>query len=249
MADEQQTDVTNSAAATQTDAAANSDPNTSPTTSDELDAPSLLGDTATDGVEKPGDDGGDPAGDDAGKSEAEALIGAPEGDYQIALPEGMVIDADALAAVAPVAKELNLSNAGLSKLAGVYAEKVLPAATQAATQAIIGNVSATRAGWDAETRAAIVGGKADDGSAIAPDPMFGGKPMDAVLATSAKALDRFGGAEFRTFLKDTGLGNHPAMVKFAFQAGSLISEDNEFHKSGGVPNTPKTTAEKFYGRG
>lgn len=277
MADEaNQTDVTNSAAATQTDASAQTASSSSTTdqpnngdaaaggadqggdkgAADPLDGASTLGD-----AQAPGDKGkegeGDAAtgdadkakeGDDAAgadKGDEPALTGAPEGDYDLTafLPEGTKIDADALGKIAPTAKALNLSNAGLAKIAA----EGLPIVTKQVTDGIIGEVVAQRTAWDKDTRAAISGGKNAAGEDVKADPVFGGKSYDDVLTTSAKALDRFGGADFRDFLKSTGLGNHPAMVRFAYQAGALISEDTDFERGGGIPNTPKSREEKYYG--
>lgn len=166
-----------------------------------------------------------------------ALFGVPEGEYEPAgLPDGTVIDKAALEAVTPVARELGLSNEGFSKLAGVYAEKVLPQVTQSVTDQIMAQSAATTAGWATEAT-----------ESIKTDAAFGGKPMAEVQAVAAKALDRFGGTEFRQYLADTGLGNHPAMLKAMFLAGSAIAEDTTFER-GAPPVTPKTREEKFYGK-
>lgn len=286
MADEAiQTDVTNSAAATQTDASAPTGSSSSTTdqansggdadqggdkgAADPLDGASALGDTPSADGDKPkdgeGDDAGKPKeGDDADgadkgdKGDEPALTGAPEGDYDLAafLPEGTAIDADALAKIAPTAKAMNLSNAGLAKIAA----EGLPIVTKQVSDGIVGEVVRQRAAWDTDTRASISGGVNSAGETVAADPMFGGKAYDDVLTTSAKALDRFGGSKlypgakadgtpgtFRDFLKTTGLGNHPAMIAFAFNAGSAISEDTDFERGGGIPNTPKSREEKYYG--
>lgn len=269
MADEAtQTDATNSDPATQTDASgvtASSSSTTDQTAADAaatgdadkggdadpLDGASALGDAQAPG-DKSKEEGGEgdkvKEGDDADgadKGDEPALTGAPEGDYDLTgfLPEGTKLDADALAKMTPTAKALNLSNAGLAKIA----VEGLPIVTKQVTDGIIGEVVAQRAAWDTDTRAAISGGKNAAGEDVQRDAVYGGKSYDDVLATSAKALDRFGGADFRDFLKSTGLGNHPAMVRFAYQAGSAISEDTDFERGGGIPNTPKSREEKYYG--
>lgn len=164
-----------------------------------------------------------------------ALFGAPEGDYEVAgLPEGVEVDKDAVAALSPVAKELGLSNEGFSKIAQVYASQVLPKVTEQVTGAIEQNIAATHAQWATEAT-----------DLVKTDPAFGGKALGEVQQLSAKALDRFGGPEFRTFLNETGLGNHPAMLKFAYLAGSAISEDTSFERGNPTPR-PKTSVEKFY---
>jgi hypothetical protein len=41
-----------------------------------------------------------------------------------------------------------------------------------------------------------------------------------------KALDAFGTAELRSLLNESGLGNHPEVIRFMFRAGKAISEDS-----------------------
>lgn len=190
--------------------------------------------------EKPKDDAGgdDEDGEDKGDkpSENANLFGAPEGDYEITgLPEGMTVDKAALEAVAPLAKKLNLSNEGMSELAGVYAEKVIPQVVQQVTEGIERDIAATAADWANQSQ-----------ELVKTDGAFGGKPMNEVQSISAKAIDRFGGTEFREYLGSTGLGNHPAMVKFAYLVGQAISEDSSFERGDQTPK-PKSRAEKFYG--
>ena len=149
-------------------------------------------------------------------------------------PEGTVIDTATLSAVEPVARELGLSNAGMSKLAAVYADKVVPALTEQVTNQILAQSAATTQGWATETI-----------EAVRTDAAYGGKPLAEVQAVAAKALDRFGGAEFREYLKDTGLGNHPAMMRAMFLAGSAIAEDTTFERGNNAP-PKKTREEKYY---
>ncbi len=196
-------------------------------------------------------EGGDEKSEDgADKGDENPLFGAPEGDYDIAaaLPEGMALDGDALAAIAPVAKELNLSNEGLGKVAAVYAEQVLPAVAKQIIDGIGADIAAQRATQDAATRQMITGGKAEDGAPIPADPAFDGLDVRSVQRIAAKALDRLGGEGFREALDETGFGSNPMMVKFAYLAGKLLSEDTSFERSGGQVQAPMTQEEKWYGK-
>lgn len=220
----------------------------------DADEGSLLNPKTVD-TEAEGEKTEDAAGAEGEKDAAAELFGAPEEgtDYEITgLPEGITLDADAIAAVTPLARELNLSSTGLSKLAAVYAESVLPnvvAQTQEqVTAGLNAQIAEIRKGWATESRLAVQGGRAEDGSDIAPDKVFAGATLADVQKVSAKAIDRFGGSEFRQFLDDNGLGNHPAMLRFAFQAGSAISEDTNFDRGGSVPSAPLTREEKYYGK-
>jgi hypothetical protein len=204
--------------------------------------------------DKPGDDkGADDQQDDKGDKEENALLGAPEGDYTITgLPEGTTIDTEALAMLTPIAKEIGLSDAGMSKLAEVYATKILPHIDAQVSTAIETQAATQRKDWEAETRLAISGGKDADGKAVEPartdkgDPIYGGKDYKEVTQIAAKALDRLGTPELRQFLETTGLGNNEALVRFAFRAGMAIKED-DFDRGDGGGSKPKTLAETLYG--
>lgn len=171
----------------------------------------------------------------AAAAEHAKLFGAPEGDYEISgLPEGMTVDTEALAAFAPLAKELGLSNEGMSKVAVAYAE-ILPQVTDRVVANLQNDIAAQHSAWATE---AI--------ELVKTDPLFGGRPLGEVQQLAAKAIDRLGDPEFRKYLDDTGLGNHPAMMRFAFNAGSAISEDTSFERGNNVP-AAKTRTDKYYG--
>lgn len=176
-----------------------------------------------------------------------ALFGAPEGEYELTLPEGVTdVDKDVLAAVTPVAKELGLSNEGLSKIAGVYATDVLPTVAKQITTGMEQNHAASVKAWADEARRAVEGGK-DGDNVIEPDPIFAGKTMKEVTSIAARAIDRFGGPELRQYFDATGTGNYPAMLRFAFLAGSAISEDTSFERGTTTSAAPKSREEKYYG--
>ncbi len=234
-----------------------SDTTSSTTESQPNDDGSLLNPKPGEGDDASGaDDGkeGDDAangGDDANTAD---LFGAPADDaaYEITgLPEGVTIDTAALEAVTPLARELNLSNAGLSKLATVYTESVLPGVVaqieKQATDNINADVAEMRRGWLEEARTMVQGGKAEDGTVIAPDKAFQGKPMKEVQQIAAKAIDKLAGPDFRQWADENGLGNHPALLRFAFSAGMAISEDTNFETGVTGASQPKTREEKYYG--
>lgn len=182
----------------------------------------------------------DGEGDDeppANEDPAAEFHGAPEGDYEmIALPEGMTVDTDALAAFTPLAKEIGLSQAGFAKVVEAYANTIMPGVQDRVVDNLQKDIAAQHAAWATEAKEMVQTDK----------ETFGDAKLDEVLAVSAKAIDRFGGEDFREFLRTTGLGNHPAMVKMSYLVGTLISEDTAFER-GGTASAPKSRAEKFYG--
>lgn len=169
--------------------------------------------------------------------------GAPEGDYEFSLPEGVEVDKPMLDAFVPLAKELDLSPAGAQKLVEMYIEKVQPNIAEAFVKSIEADVENQKAQFAADTKALI----AEDAKAEkAEDRVFQGKNFDAVVKTTARTLDRFGSPELREFLNVSGLGNHPELVKLMYKVGERIGEDNDFARGGHVPQE-KTREQKYYG--
>lgn len=285
MADETQTAETNSDQATQTDASAETTTTTSttePTTpnsegppSDPLDGDDLLapGESDEDKAARETEEARraaltdeERAAEDAEKAAAETpLHGAPDGDYEIELPEGMSLDADALTEIAPLAKELNLSNKGLSLLA----EKGLPVAQKMAERSMVEAVVATRKAWADDARAYVQGGKLQDGTDVPASPVFAGENIDAVTQTSRAAINRFASDEagqplmfpaakinaetgepepgtFYDFLKTTGLANHPALLFVTYKVGKAIGEDSDFERSGDTPQSKLSREAKYF---
>ena len=237
MADENTTASTPTPTETPPVANPNPDPGSENSSTTDQPSPTPEGEgTILGGPEEP--EGDEPKGDEKPdeKAEADPNFGAPEGDYEIVgLPDDMEIDKEALEAVTPIAKELGLSNEGFSKLANVYATQIMPKVVDGVVDNLQKDIAAQHATWASEAL-----------ELVKNDPVFAGAKLDDVKALSAKAIDRFGGADFRKYLNDTGLGNHPAMLKFAFMAGSQIAEDATFERGGTAP-TKKSVTEKFYG--
>jgi len=166
--------------------------------------------TADDGAEKP----------DGDKDEtAEKVI--PEA-YELTPPEGMTLDADTLALATPVFKELGLSNEqaqSLIPVASEFAKKI----TDSQNAQILASVSAQRKEWFDTSKA---------------DPEIGGANWDKTISTAAMALDKLGatkGTPFRTLLDDSGLGNHPEMIRMMKRVGDAIGEDSSFVRSDSSP--------------
>jgi hypothetical protein len=183
---------------------------------------------------------GEPASPDA-TTETPELFGAPEA-YELTLPEGVELDRAALDVVSPIAKELNLSNAGLGKLAEAYTTGILPRIEEAFHAQLNDQVKETQTAWATETKTFVE----EDRARPAAEQVFGGDDLAKVQSVAAKALDRLAGPEFRAFLDETGIGNRKEMVLFAYRAGKAISEDTSFPTSG-APVAPKSREERYYG--
>ena len=88
--------------------------------------------------------------------------------------------------------------------------------------------------------------RTDWASASTTDKEFGGDKLTENLGFARKAMDTFGTPELKTMLNDTGLGNHPDVVRFMVRAGKAISEDRIV--TGGAPaSANRSAAEVLYG--
>lgn len=143
-----------------------------------------------------------------GKSDAKAEV-APE-SYEFKVPDGVAFDEAGLQAFGEFAKDANLPQ----DKAQALLEKLAPAMQKRAADAM----QATRAEWEASAKS---------------DQEFGGAKLTENLAVAKKALDTFGSPELRALLNESGLGNHPEIIRAFYRAGKAISEDSVVNGAGG----------------
>lgn len=85
--------------------------------------------------------------------------------------------------------------------------------------------------------------KSDMLAAAMADPEFGGDKFAEATGVAKMAVEAFFKPEFAKFLNDTGLGNHPEMIRGFLKIGSQMKQD------GFVPGgkqTPDKGAQSFY---
>jgi len=58
------------------------------------------------------------------------------------------------------------------------------------------------------------------------DKAFGGDKLDESLVFAKSAIKKFGNDAFTEMLENTGMGNHPEVVRFLYKIGKSISEDD-----------------------
>lgn len=129
-------------------------------------------------------------------------------------PEGINMDTEAAGEFKSLAKELGLKQEGAQKVADV-GFKLLQK-------------------WEAKQSEAIQSMKSEWINGTKTDKEIGGDKLNENLAVAKKALDAFGTPELRTLLNESGLGNHPEIVRAFYKAGKAISEDR--FVSGSAPN-------------
>ncbi len=152
--------------------------------------------------------------------------GAPEA-YEFKAPEGREYDADFLTTFAEVAKELDLPQD--------KAQVVLDKLSEKAQERQSAKLEEAKAQWLADSK---------------KDTEFGGDKLEENLGIAKKALDAFGSDLLKAMLNDSGLGNHPELIRFFFKVGKAISEDTFMggHREGkGQPKTFNDIAALLYG--
>ncbi|HID8831399.1 TPA: peptidase [Enterobacter chengduensis] len=198
------------------------------------DAPASAADPAKPEGDKPqsGADGDKPQEDKPADGEKPAdkpddkeqkQEGAPE-KYEFQAGEGVELDTEALKDFEPVARDLNLTNEQAQKLVDAY-PKILAGVQQRQEEA-----------WQKQTE-----GWAET---VKADKEIGGDKLTANLSAAQRALDLFGTPELKTYLNDTGLGNHPDLVKAFVKIGKAMSEDGMVD---GSNQGQRSAAEVLYG--
>ena len=146
-------------------------------------------------------------------SEQETSEGAPEkyefNDKVADAPE--VLDPDVLTAFGEVAKELDLPQEAAQKVL----DKVAPVIQARQAE----QVEKAREEWLGESQS---------------DQEFGGENLNANLDVAKSALNAFGTEPFKQLLQESGLGNHPEVIRFMYRAGKAISEDSYVGNSQGA---------------
>ena len=127
--------------------------------------------------------------------------GAPE-KYEFASPEGSSVDPVVLQRYAEVARELNLPQDQAQKVI----DKIAPALAERQAE----QIQAAHTAWIESTHS---------------DKEIGGQELQANLSIAQKALTQFGSPELKTLLDQSGLGNHPEIIRLLVRAGKSISEE------------------------
>jgi hypothetical protein len=195
------------------------------TTSATTDTPATEQQTQPNNGEQDNPDGKAGESTETKADDADKPQGAPEEYADFSMPEGVELDAEIGGEFKTLAKELNLSQDAAQKFADLGAKQA-----QKFAQAQADAMAQARQTWAEEARA---------------DKEFGGDKFDENLAHAKKAMDTFGSDELRRLLNETGLGNHPEVLRVFVKAGKAISEDR--FVPGERARSTQTTAQRLYG--
>ena len=173
------------------------------------------------------DDKGAVKGQEDGKGEDKAKAGdddadgkAPEAYEKFSLPEGYEYDEKLAGDFGGVAKDLGLSQAQAQKLVDHYIQL-----TQKAIQ--VHNERSAQISEEWKTSAET-------------DKEYGGAKFAENIAVAKKALESFGTPELTKHLNESGLGNHPEIIRFCWKVGKLLSDDHQPDDLSGRMKDPNT---------
>lgn len=200
------------------------------------DKTSLLGDAGgqgDDGQEPQGDQGAEgKAGGDGAQGEGDAgkekPTGAPESYEAFKVPEGLTVDDTALTEYAQLAKEANLSQEQAQQMVDFGAR-----IAQNAVKSVLDEGNAQISKWAEDSK---------------KDPDIGGDKLKPALAAGRVAIDKWGSPALVQALNETGLGNHPEVIKFFAKIGALAQEDRIVGGSGGNQSADQDLATLLYGK-
>ena len=134
------------------------------------------------------------------------------------------LDPEVLTAFGEVAKELDLPQEAAQKVL----DKVAPV-MQARQAAVVEQV---KLDWANESQA---------------DKEFGGESLNDNLEIAKSSLNAFGTDALKSLLQESGLGNHPEVIRFMYRAGKAISEDSYVGNSEGANPSGSRIPKDFNG--
>lgn len=194
-------------------------------------------------------------GDDGGQNEGAADVAGEDGQKDDGSDTGDAGDGGEGDDAAPAVLKLTAPE-GMENFQGEF-----DAYSSEASEWMQANPNATAADalkWAADRQAEAVTKQTQDmseafaqqietweGEAKA-DKEIGGDAFDANLATAKKAIDAFGSDDLKSILNESGLGSHPAVIKFAVKAGQALSDAPVIKTTQG--DAKKSMAETLYGK-
>lgn len=157
------------------------------------------GDKAAD--DKSGADEGEGAGDEGDEDNS-----VPEGDasYEFKMPEGVEMDEELASEMTPLLKDLKIGNADANKLATALTTYMQKQA-EGMMDAYVDKVNK----WTSDAKA---------------DKELGAD-WDGNVAIANNALQKFGTPELTASLAETGMSNHPEMIRFMYRVAKATGND------------------------
>jgi len=173
------------------------------------------------------DDNADAESDDK-SDDKEAGESDSEPEYsEFQLPEDMQVDNAILEKATPLFKEAGLTQEQAQQFVDIYAEQI-----QNHQAAQVEAFNQLRQDWQESSK---------------NDSEFGGDKFDESIADARVALDKLGTPELVKLLNETGVGDHPEVIRLMKNIGSLVKEDRPASASGKGASGEKSREEILYG--
>lgn len=150
---------------------------------------------------------------------------APE-RYEIKLPEGSAIGDKEIEKISELARKLDLTNDQAVELASLHNAFALES-----SKALDSEAEATVKEWH---------------DAVLADPELGGKNFDTTRKHAQAAMSKIGTRALQEVLDDTGLGNHPELVRVFAKIGKAMEEDAFVAAQKSATPAAKTRAETLF---
>ena len=161
------------------------------------------------------------------KADADAKTRAVPEKYDLKVPEGSSLDAPAVEKIAAYAKAQGFS--------------------QAQAQALVDRDAQAVASFQEGQTALLKTKQTEWKTTSAADPEFGGDKFPKSAEIAKRVVARYGSAELKTALEDSGLGDHPELVRMLVRIGSAMTEDQLISGSTGTQQKSRAPEDILYG--
>jgi hypothetical protein len=163
--------------------------------------------TTEDKTDDDADSPADASSEEESKEEKtdEEKEGVPE-TYEFKMPEGMELDEARAEAFSSVAKDAELTQGQADKVVDMYIK--VQQETMEAQQKAWADVLAD---WQEQSKT---------------DSEFGGAHFQASVANAKRALEVFGNDKLKEALNQSGMGNHPELIRMLNKVGAAAADDN-----------------------
>ena len=178
-------------------------------------------------------------------AEGQSADPAPPPSYEsFQLPEGAKVDAERLADFTGLLGSFETQTKAEHAEVQKFGQQLMDRHVAEVTRAVETFRDASLAAWDAQKTAWR--------DQFISDPEIGGNRQQTTVNSAIEFVRTHGGtdaqqAEFRQLMNETGLGNHPAMIRLLANAGVSMSEGRPLAASSPSPAKP-TKLQAMYGR-
>lgn len=83
-------------------------------------------------------------------------------------------------------------------------------------------------------------------NAAKADKELGGENFEKNVEIAKRAIDKFGSPDFKKTLNETGLGNHPELLRTFVRVGKMLTNDEFVQGGKEVPSEKESPAEAIY---